>query len=251
MQTQEVSIRYDNVCLNKQYCEISFPVPLNMTRPLFMYYELTNFYQNHRRYVKSRIDSQLQGNIVTDQTDLSSCDPFIGLNGTKSPEQYIYFPCGLIAKSVFNDTLILKNDNGSNVNVTKKGIAWESDLKEKYNNPTKKTGIRIIPDLRDEEFIVWMRISALPKFRKLYRIIQEDLVGNFSVQITNNYDVSSFQGTKSIVISQTSFLGGQNIFLGIAYMAVGGVCILCAIIFLIAHLACGRKQGDLNYIAFE
>lgn len=29
---------------------------------VFMYYGLSNFYQNHRRYVKSRDDSQLNGN---------------------------------------------------------------------------------------------------------------------------------------------------------------------------------------------
>lgn len=28
---------------------------------MFMYYGLSNFYQNHRRYVKSRDDSQLNG----------------------------------------------------------------------------------------------------------------------------------------------------------------------------------------------
>lgn len=28
---------------------------------VFMYYGLSNFYQNHRRYVKSRDDSQLNG----------------------------------------------------------------------------------------------------------------------------------------------------------------------------------------------
>lgn len=30
---------------------------------VFMYYGLSNYYQNHRRYVKSRDDSQLNGNL--------------------------------------------------------------------------------------------------------------------------------------------------------------------------------------------
>lgn len=30
---------------------------------VFMYYGLSNFYQNHRRYVKSRDDSQLNGDL--------------------------------------------------------------------------------------------------------------------------------------------------------------------------------------------
>lgn len=31
---------------------------------VFMYYGLSNFYQNHRRYVKSRDDSQLNGDLT-------------------------------------------------------------------------------------------------------------------------------------------------------------------------------------------
>jgi hypothetical protein len=30
-----------------------------MKAPVYVYYELDNFYQNHRRYVKSRSDDQL------------------------------------------------------------------------------------------------------------------------------------------------------------------------------------------------
>lgn len=29
--------------------------------PIYVYYQLDNFYQNHRRYVKSRDNEQLQG----------------------------------------------------------------------------------------------------------------------------------------------------------------------------------------------
>lgn len=34
-----------------------------MQNNVFMYYGLSNFYQNHRRYVKSRDDSQLNGDL--------------------------------------------------------------------------------------------------------------------------------------------------------------------------------------------
>lgn len=37
-----------------------------------MYYGLSNFYQNHRRYVKSRDDSQLNGNIDSLKVGASS-----------------------------------------------------------------------------------------------------------------------------------------------------------------------------------
>lgn len=59
-----------------------------------MYYGLTNFYQNHRRYVKSRDDRQLLGN---NDTPTSDCAPFqYGDNGKPVA------PCGAIANSLFS-----------------------------------------------------------------------------------------------------------------------------------------------------
>lgn len=63
-----------------------------------MYYGLSNFYQNHRRYVKSRDDQQLIGRSTT--TVVSDCKPYDYINnGTK---KYIIAPCGAIANSIFN-----------------------------------------------------------------------------------------------------------------------------------------------------
>ena len=36
-----------------------------MKAPVYFYYKLENFYQNHRRYVKSRNDDQLAGKVLT------------------------------------------------------------------------------------------------------------------------------------------------------------------------------------------
>ena len=67
--------------------------------PVFIYYSLTNYYQNHRRYVKSRSDTQLRGADISYSSLLSSdCAPFIG-NSTSSKA---YAPCGAIANSLFN-----------------------------------------------------------------------------------------------------------------------------------------------------
>lgn len=41
-------------------CALTFSYPQSN---VFMYYGLSNFYQNHRRYVKSRDDSQLNGDL--------------------------------------------------------------------------------------------------------------------------------------------------------------------------------------------
>lgn len=61
-----------------------------------MYYGLTNYYQNHRRYVKSRDDEQLLGHLS--QTPSSDCTPFAIDPDTNKP----IAPCGAIANSLFN-----------------------------------------------------------------------------------------------------------------------------------------------------
>jgi hypothetical protein len=76
-------------------CTLTIDVEEDMEPPVYVYYQLDNFYQNHRRYVKSRSDKQLRGEEVT-AADLSDCDP-LDKQGDK-----ILNPCGLIANSMFN-----------------------------------------------------------------------------------------------------------------------------------------------------
>ena len=74
--------------LLSNYC-----IPLQ-AQPVYMYYGLTNFYQNHRRYVKSRDESQLLGDVEKEPN--SDCTPFAKL------ENKTIVPCGAIANSLFN-----------------------------------------------------------------------------------------------------------------------------------------------------
>jgi hypothetical protein len=85
-------------------CQIRFTVPTDFTPPVMLYYRLTNFFQNHRRYVKSVDEGQLQGNNKT-AAQLNSdggCTPLV-----TAPNGKPYYPCGLIANSLFNGTLPL------------------------------------------------------------------------------------------------------------------------------------------------
>jgi len=50
-------------------CNMEIEIETPMAAPIFVYYQLTNFYQNHRRYVKSRSYSQLMGYTEGDETN--------------------------------------------------------------------------------------------------------------------------------------------------------------------------------------
>jgi len=68
------------------------------------------------------------------------------------------------------------------------------------------------------------------------------------VFIVNNYKTSDFSGQKAVVLSTTSWIGGKNDFLGIAYLTVGCLCVLLGLIFLIKHLVSPRPLGDMHYL---
>lgn len=193
--TQNVSHTYDSgVTINDTIqCSIQFTIPNDMDPPVLFYYQLTNFYQNHRRYVKSFSADQLDGKAVAKSTiSGSDCDPLDIDDATGKP----YYPCGLVANSIFNDTffspVLLNPGDTSAANETyymknNSGIAWSSDkdlyAKSNYSvddvvpppnwherYPNGYTAENPIPDVStDEAFQVWMRTAGLPTFSKLYQ----------------------------------------------------------------------------------
>ncbi|EGP90366.1 unnamed protein product [Zymoseptoria tritici ST99CH_1A5] len=259
-------------------CRVQFYIPDELAPPVLFYYQLTNFYQNHRRYVQSFDESQLKGNIRSAaEIEGSNCDPLQTeiVNGV----QKAYYPCGLIANSMFNDTFmspVLLNgrgegaSNGVTYNMTNKGIAWSTDDdlygNAKYKNdevvPPVNWRVRYptynetfpIPKIKEwEEFHVWMRTAGLPTFSKLaLRNDNEKMeVGRYEVVIHDYFPVTIYSGTKSILLSTRTVMGGKNPFLGITYIVVGGLCIILGALFTVTQLIKPRKLGDHSYLTWN
>ena len=62
----EVTVPYDTQCIqNQMNCAITFTIPSMMYGPVFVYYQLNNYYQNHRLYTSSINYNQLTGKAQT------------------------------------------------------------------------------------------------------------------------------------------------------------------------------------------
>lgn len=149
-------------------CVIEFDIPANITPSVLLYYKLTNFYQNHRRYVQSYDANQLKGQFRSASTlGNSNCKPLGTLDGKP------IYPCGLIANSIFNglhilfcscttfsqailDTFsdpVLQNPTGNtNSSVqtytfSSTGIAWPGEAKKYVSSPIVTGGYKNLSDI--------------------------------------------------------------------------------------------------------
>ena len=113
-----------------------------MDEPVFLYYELHNYYQNHRLYLNSRSMDQLAGEDVS-ETDTDArgfelktiCEDVLDIKDmdrtdwaiSQFEDDDLANPCGFIARSVFNDTFALSGHT-----VHEDDISWPADKDNVY-----------------------------------------------------------------------------------------------------------------------
>ena len=131
-----------------------------MKAPIFLYYELNNFYTNHRDFVRSKSYPQLRGEVHYDTRTSDRCQgaslvkeifdndssKYISWKGKPLKGDDFANPCGLIAKSFFTDTYKLLNSNGNVIKINETGISNEYDrtyMFKRYNESETKQWINV------------------------------------------------------------------------------------------------------------
>ncbi|AMD21094.1 HEL187Wp [Eremothecium sinecaudum] len=253
-------------------CQLRFKTPYDIENPIYVSYLIENFYANHRRYVLSFNEDQLKGKRVSVEEVQNS----VGINcrPLSTDEQgQLYYPCGLIANSMFNDSFpfsLRGVDNTPDYPLTNKGINWNSDKdrykmtqyspqdvvpppywRKQYPNGYNETNM---PNINEwEEFQNWMRTSTLPKFSKLIRRNDNDTLpsGEYEIEIGLHWPVEDWNGKKAVYITNGSKLGGRNHFFGLSYLVGGSLCFLTSIVFLVTYFFKGRKLGDTSLLSWN
>lgn len=229
-------------------CQIGFNFDEDVSGPLYVYYGLTNFHQNNRRYTKSVMTDMLTGSTVIDEDSADLyCYP-LQYNGTR-----MLYPCGLQANTYFNDGFVVSHATTLSSELDKDGITFDAEDSKftqvdgfmyasytagqtcqdvlgtgvtesdcgtytdsgtsyYYYYPNSDTyqylhetfpQINPLRGVTDESFVVWMRLSSFANFRKQIGKIDTDVNAGESLQfaVANNFDVSSFSGSKSLIIT--------------------------------------------------
>jgi LEM3 (ligand-effect modulator 3) family / CDC50 family len=115
-------------------CTLEFDINQDMEGPVLVYYQLTNFYQNYRKYQQSFDPFQLYGETGPQNSiQAGDCSPLNKLGNIT------LYPCGLIANTFFNDVFKLVpgsfDSQGRPLAMLETGIAWQSDIDYMYNQP--------------------------------------------------------------------------------------------------------------------
>jgi hypothetical protein len=243
------SVRYDNKCpLSNTSCDVLLHIGSDMDGDLVLFYRLTHFYQNHRRYVTSRSPEQLAGEYVA-LDDLSNCEPLVNSSGR------LYLPSGLSAVSFCNDTFKLRDS----FPFEEDRIAWRADLDlfKPLHQVNQKDGRWLEADAdfpgaqTNQHFVVWMRAAALSNVVKAFAICRQCHIpaGDYVVEVKNKYPTDNFRGEKWIGIEETGAFGGPNTFLvGLAF-ALGALWLACDVVIFIIRTVRSRIMGDQAMMA--
>eukprot|EP00892_Ulva_mutabilis_P006042 jgi/Ulvmu1/380/UM001_0387.1 len=235
---------------------IDILVEHDMDEPIYIYYILRKFHQNHKRYVKSVDWQQVHGKnkSASSLKDCKGQKRYVTDSKNETLEQNgLVTPCGLIAWSYFNDTFsdfkAVREDQTAlieSIVVDSDRLAWSTDRQDLFGNyepvnhnsiPAFRGGKEMLLNVsQDEQFMVWMRPAAHADVRKYYGVIRTDLKEGDRLQfsVTHQYNTYEFGGEKELLFTTSGPFGNRNVTFGIVWLVMGGLtgCITLAYIVL-------------------
>ena len=122
-----------------------------------------------------------------------------------------------------------------------------------YLYQTYPSVISPLEHVKNEHFVVWMRVAAQPDFRKLYGYIDQTIPAGTTLEfdVNMNYVVQSFNGTKALTLTTNSMWGTKDPTIGITIYAIGYFCLACGIFFALKHWLKPRKIAYRKYLHYK
>ena len=251
-----------NMEKNKKICNIPFTLDKGIKSPIFVYYKLENFYINHRNLVESKSWKELRGEEGFTKEKCKNSYLMSEMFPSDSPyytnqwnytfqENDIASPCGLWARSFFNDTYILNYSNGTSININEYNISNDY-LKDKFFKRRKDYNIIQWIDVENEHFINWMNIETSNNFKKIWGRIDFDLEpGNYTLIVKNNYDIKKYDAEKYFCISNANSFGINNLF-GYFFIAIGIYLFIVILILWVKYLLSKEsKEVNINKLKWD
>ena len=103
---ETITISYSDITTS-----VNFDLSQKMEPPIYFYYQITNFHQNHRQFLESRSSKQLAGKVIDLDEAKKKCAKVSTMEDIYIPDgknfnnSDVADPCGLMAKYRFNGNL--------------------------------------------------------------------------------------------------------------------------------------------------
>ncbi|KAH7137760.1 ligand-effect modulator 3 family [Dactylonectria macrodidyma] len=224
------SITFDGVTKNYTLCTITFLLPDDLQPPVLFYYHLTNFHQNHRKYVTSLDEAQLKG-----KASRRARDPIRAMGETRSSIPAEPLP------TLFNDTfanprrfpagLIPDATKLTTYSMSTNGIASEQEKPlfkpTTYpvpNEPGNGNDIVMVPPPNwAERFLNGYHSGNMFNPADDEAFMEVMTRGLYQLQAFSHFPAHVYDGKKSIIITTASSGVSRNEYLSIACIAPGAI----------------------------
>jgi hypothetical protein len=129
----------------KSIQNVDVDVDKEMKKPVFVYYEISNYFQNRRKYLQSISYKQLKGNEISRVEADKQCHHAdikqllikryqeSKINIPEDKDDEVAVPCGIVAKSYPNIIITSKD-----YEIVDENISWDYEKEHRFKNNDKK-----------------------------------------------------------------------------------------------------------------